>query len=222
MKSIGKLVRGILAAISNKSNSIYRTNLLVHDMKDRYSRGREALSDLKNQIVDVRAQRKVNMDELSGLRREFQKAVSELKELDVANPDNTRRFNVLKTKYETLKDRIGNSETLVARCDSIIASLNKMVSKTESECETLKCRIDAAESATRTYGNLRRINAMIRDNTKELSDSDFDVSELERSVAEEVAKFEVLSEDAAKEPDVSENSGYVTDSGEMARFKASL
>lgn len=222
MKSIGKLVRGVLAAISNKSNSVYRTNLLVHDMKDRYNRGREALSDLKNQIVDVRAQRKVNADELSGLRKELQKAVSELKELDVSNPDNTRRFNVLKTKYETMKTRVGNSETVVARCDSIIASLNKMVAKTESECETLKCRIDTAESATRTYGNLRRINAMIRDNTKELSDSDFDVSELERSVAEEVAKFEVLSEDAAMEPDVSEDSGYITDAGEMARFKASL
>ena len=103
LKQVKKLGRGILAIFSNKADSIYRTNLIVHDMKERYVKGRESLTDLRNQRIDVKAQKKVNLDEKSALQKEMNSIVSELKTLDVENPNNVKRFNLLKTKYESLK-----------------------------------------------------------------------------------------------------------------------
>ena len=59
---------------------------------------------------------------------------------------------------------------------------------------------------------------MIRVNTADLADNSFDVSELDKDVAKEVAKFEVLAEETKTE----DETGYVTDKEEMKRFTASL
>lgn len=218
LKQVKKLGRGILAIFSNKADSIYRTNLIVHDMKERYVKGRESLTDLRNQRIDVKAQKKVNLDEKSALQREMNSVVSELKTLDVENPNNVKRFNLLKTKYESLKSRIANSDKIVAQCDSVLENLTALITKTESECEKLKYKVDEIESNVRTYNNMKRINGMIRVNTADLADNSFDVSELDKDVAKEVAKFEVLAEETKTE----DETGYVTDKEEMKRFAASL
>lgn len=218
LNSIKKLGRGIAAIFTNKADSIYRTNLIVHDMKARYVKGCESLTDLRNQKVEVKAQRKVNLDEKSALQKEMGKIVSELKSLDVTNPNNVKQFNLLKTKYESVKSRIENSDKIIAQCDSVLENLTALITKTESECEKLKYKVDEIQSNVRTYKNMKRINGMIRTNTADLADNEFDVSELEHDVAKEVAKFGVLTEESKSENDV----GYVTDAEEMKRFTASL
>lgn len=218
LKQVKKLGRGILAIFSNKADSIYRTNLIIHDMKERYVKGRESLTDLCNQRIDVRAQKKVNLDEKSALQKEMNSVVSELKMLDVENPNNVKRFNLLKTKYESLKSRIDNSDKIIVQCDSVIENLTALIAKTESECEKLRYKIDEIESNVRTYNNMKRINGMIQMNTADLADNSFDVSELDKDVAKEVAKFEVLAEETKTENET----GYVTDKEEMKRFTASL
>lgn len=218
LNSVKKLGRGITAIFTNKANSVYRTNLIVHDMKARYVKGRESLTDLRNQMIEVKAQKKVNLDEKNSLQKELDSVVSELKRLDVENPNNAKRFNVLKTKYESLKSRIENSDKIVAQCISVIENLNTLVTKTESECEKLRYKVDEIESNVRTYNNMKRINGMIKTNTSDLADNEFDVSELNNDVAKEVAKFEVLAEDTKSENET----GYVTDKEEMKRFTAGL
>ena len=218
LNSVKKLGRGITAIFTNKANSIYRTNLIVHDMKARYIKGRESLTDLRNQMIEVKAQKKVNLDEKNSLQKELNSVVSELKRLDVENPNNVKRFNVLKTKYESLKSRIENSDKIVAQCISVIENLNTLATKTESECEKLRYKVDEIESNVRTYNNMKRINNMIKTNTSDLADNEFDVSELNNDVAKEVAKFEVLAEDTKSENET----GYVTDKEEMKRFTAGL
>lgn len=218
LNSVKKLGRGIAAIFTNKANSVYRTNLIVHDMKARYVKGRESLTDLRNQMIEVKAQKKVNLDEKFSLQKELDSVVSELKRLDVENPNNVKRFNVLKTKYESLKSRIENSDKIVAQCISVIENLNTLVTKTESECEKLRYKVDEIESNVRTYNNMKRINNMIKTNTSDLADNEFDVSELNNDVAKEVAKFEVLAEDTKSENET----GYVTDKEEMKRFTAGL
>ena len=218
LNSIKKLGRGIAAIFTNKADSIYRTNLMVHDMKARFVKGHESLTDLRNQKVEVKAQRKVNLDEKAALQKEMNSIVSELKNLDVENPNNVKRFNLLKTKYESLKSRIANSEKIIAQCDSVLTNLDALIAKTESECEKLKYKIDEIESNVRTFNNMKRINGMIRVNTADLADNSFDVSELDKDVAKEVAKFEVLAEETKTE----DETGYVTDKEEMKRFTANL
>jgi len=219
LKQMKKIGRGILAVFSLKADSLYRTNLIVHDMKDRYVKGRQSLTDLRNQMVDVKAQKKVNLDEKSSVQEELNSVVSKLKSLDVENPNNTKRFNVLKTQYESLKSRIANSDKIIAQCDSVVENLSALITKTESECEKLRCKVDEIESSVRTYKNMKRINEMIKVNTADLSDNEFDVDELTKDVATEVAKFGVLAEESKGE---TESLGYVTDKEEMKKFTASL
>lgn len=214
MKKVG---RGIAAIFSNKANSIYRTNLIVHDMKARYIKGRESLTDLKNQIVDVKAQKKVNLDERCSLEKELSSLRSSIKSLDVENPNNAKQFNVLKTKYESVQARIDNADKVIDNCDAVIKNLNALVTKTESECEKLQYKISEIESNVRTYNNMKRINSMIRTNTDNLADNEFDVAELNKDVATEMAKFQVMAEDAGEDP-----IGYITDKNEMKRFADSL
>ena len=218
LKQMKKLGRGIAAIFSNKADSVYRTNLIVHDMKARYVKGRESLTDLRNQRVDIKAQKKVNLDETASLQKEMNSVISELKSLDVENPNNVKRFNLLKTKYESLKSRVENSDKIVAQCNSVLQNLDSLITKTESECEKLKYKVDEIESNVRTYNNMKRINGLIRTNTADLADNEFDVSELDKDVAKEVAKFEVLTEETNTE----DETGYVTDKEEMKRFAASL
>lgn len=218
LKQVKKLGRGILAIFSNKADSVYRTNLIVHDMKARYVKGHESLTDLRNQRIEVKAQKKVNLDEKSALQKEMNSIVSELKTLDVENPNNVKRFNLLKTKYESLKSRIANSDKIVAQCDSVLENLTTLIMKTESECEKLKYKVDEIESNIRTFHNMKGINEMIQVNTADLADNSFDVSELDKDVAKEVAKFEVLAEEAKSEDKIE----YVTDKEEMKRFTAGL
>lgn len=218
LNSIKKLGRGIVAIFSNKADSVYRTNLMVHDMKARYVKGRQSLNDLRNQVVDIKAQKKVNLDEKSSVQKELSSVVSKLKSLDVENSDNTKRFNVLKTQYDSLKSRIANSEKIINQCDSVLENLTTLITKTESECEKLRCKVDEIESNVRTYKNMKRINEMIKTNTTDLADNEFDVSELNNDVAKEVAKFGVLAEETKEESDI----GYITDKEEMKKFTASL
>ena len=218
LKQMKKLGRGIAAIFSNKADSVYRTNLITHDMKARYVKGRESLTDLRNQRVDIKAQKKVNLDEKASLQKEMNSVISELKSLDVENPNNVKRFNLLKTKYESLKSRVENSNKIVAQCNSVLQNLDSLITKTESECEKLKYRVDEIESNVRTYNNMKRINGLIRTNTADLADNEFDVSELDKDVAKEVAKFEVLTEETKTDNEI----GYVTDKEEMKRFTAAL
>lgn len=218
LTTLKKVGRGITAIFTNKANSVYRTNLMVHDMKARYVKGRNSLTDLKNQIVEVKAQRKVNLDEKCHLDKELDSIVSKLKTLDVENPDNAKQFNLLKTKYESLKSRIVNADKIIAQCNSVIDNLNILITKTESECEKLRYKVDEIESNVRTFNNMKRINEMIKTNTSDLADNEFDVSELNNDMQKEVAKFEVLAEETESESDI----GFITDVNEMKRFKESL
>ena len=218
LTTLKKLGRGVAAIFTNNANSVYRTKLMVHDMKARYVKGRNSLTDLKNQIVEVKAQRKVNLDEKTQINKELESVISKLKSLDVDNPDNAKQFNLLKTKYESLKSRLENAEKVIAQCDSVIDNLNTLITKTESECEKLRYKVDEIESNVRTFNNMKRINEMIKTNTSDLADNEFDVSELNKDMQKEVAKFGVLAEETGTESEI----GFITDVNEMKRFKESL
>lgn len=217
MKTLGKIGRGIAGLFIGKANEAYRSGLIVHDMKGRYIKGRDSLQDLRNQKLEVKAQIKVAMEEQAIARKELDGTTRDIKAIDVDNPANSNRFNVLKAKYDSLKSKIDNASRTIEMSKGVLDNLDKMIATTEAECEKLRLKIEEVESNVRTLDNLKRINGMVRSNTESLSDNGFDVEDLERDMRHELAKFSVVSEDIN---DVKPGENLSVE--EMKRFKESI
>ena len=215
--AFGKIKRGIAGLFISKANEAYRSGLIVHDMKGRYIKGRESLQDLKNQKLEVKAQIKVATEEQAIAQKELETTTRDIKAIDVENPANASRFNVLKVKYDSLKSKVENASRTIEMSNGVLNNLDKMIATTEAECEKLRLKIEEVESNVRTLENLKRINGMVRNNTESLSDNGFDVEDLERDMRHELAKFSVVSEDLS-EVKPGENLSVE----EMKRFKESI
>jgi len=220
LKQIKKLFRGLLSAISNEAGSIYRTNLLVSDLKGQYIKGCDSVVNLNNQRVEIQAQRKISLKELDNVETELRQVTKNLKAINLEDPSGISTFNVLKSKYDSLTNRKTNLEAAVAQYDSVLENLNKLIARTKAECEKLKDKYTEAEFNVQQYKSMKRINEVIATTTDSLAETNIDVEQVNNDLQLEIAKFSVRAE--SNDKDNGGEVAYVDDPEAMKAFINSL
>jgi len=216
--AIKKLFRGIGAVFSNEMRSIYKSNLMVQDLKSQYLKGCDSIVSLNNQRVEIAAQKKISLEELDKIRRELETVTRDLKAVNPEDKSVWNHFNVLKTKYESLKSRETSVLAALEQYDTVLENLNKIIAKTKSECEKLKVKYTETEFNVQQFKNMRRINDVISVTTDSLAESNIDVESLNDDLKLEIAKFNVRAEDTDNEIKVD----FVTNPADMKNFIDSL
>jgi uncharacterized coiled-coil protein SlyX len=220
LNQLKKLGRGIIGLFSNEMGAIYRNKLMVQDLKARYVKGCDSVVNLNNQRIEIQAQKKISLEELDKIEDQLKVVVRDLKAVDTKNQASWSNFNVLKAKYESLKNRKESLEATIKQYDTVLDNLNKLIARTKSECEKLKAKYTEVEFNVQTYKNMKRINDVIAVTTDELAETNIDIEQVNDDLRMEIAKFNVRAEDAANEEKTTEE--FVTNPDEMQNFINSL
>lgn len=220
LNQLKKLGRGIVGLFSNEMGAIYRNKLMVQDLKARYVKGCDSVVNLNNQRIEIQAQKKISLEELDKIEDQLKIVVRDLKAVDTKNQASWSNFNVLKAKYESLKNRKESLEATIKQYDTVLDNLNKLIARTKSECEKLKAKYTEVEFNVQTYKNMKRINDVIAVTTDELAETNIDIEQVNDDLRMEIAKFNVRAEEATNEEKTTEE--FVTNPDEMQNFINSL
>lgn len=219
LNQLKKIGRGLAGMFSNGMGSIYRTKLMVSDLKARYVKGCDSVVSLNNQRIEIQAQKKISLEELDKVEEQLKAVTKDLKAIDADNQASWSNFNVLKTKYESLKSREASIKTAIGQYDTVLSNLSKLIAKTKSECEKLKEKYTEIEFNVQQFKNMKRINDVIAVTTDELAETNIDIEQLNDDLRVEIAKFNVRAEDSAQENAPAE---FVTNPDDMKKFISEL
>ena len=219
LNQLKKIGNGLAALVSNKAGSVYRTNLMVADIKAKYVKGCDSVVNLNNQKIEIQAQRKISLEELDKVEAQIKQVVKDLKSVDVNSISSHGNFNILKSRYEALVARKNSINETISKYNTIIDNLVKLITKTKSECERLKEKYTELEFNVQTYKNMKRINDVIAITTDELVDTNMDVEQLNDDLRIERAKFNVRAEES-NEPEQTDS--FMTNPDDMKKFIDSL
>lgn len=218
LRQLKKLMRGLGAVCSNEMRSIYKSNLMVQDLKSQYLKGCDSVVSLNNQRVEIAAQKRISLEELDKIQRDLEAVTRDLKAVNPEDKTVWNHFNVLKTKYESLKSREASVTAAIKQYDTVIDNLSKIIAKTKSECEKLKEKYTEVEFNVQQYKNMRRINNVISVTTDSLAETNIDVESMNDDLKLEIAKFNVRAEDQEAE----QKTDFVTNPADMKNFIESL
>lgn len=213
-----KTAKGATAAVVNKTELFYQSNLMLEDMKARYVKGYNSVQTLKEQLIKVMAQKRVNARKYENFNLELANVCEKLKALNTDSNIDVNAFTKLKVQYDSLSMKTNALCKVLANCESSITNLNFAINKITIECETLKYKIDEVETTIEMCNNLKELNSLISINTEDFSGPAFNMDNLNKDLEMEQAKLEVLIEQQAVENEASQ----VSNENDMKQFIESL
>lgn len=213
-----KTANGAAAVAINQTELFYQSNFLVEDLKAKYIKGYNSAQTLKEQLIKVMAQKRVNDRKYEQVTSEMADVCKKLKSIDFNSSNYANEFSKLKAQYDSLTVKTNTLYKALVNYESSITNLNFTINKINVECEKLKYKIDEVETTVEMCKNLKELNNIISINNEDFSAPVLNTDNLNKDLEFEQAKLEVLIEKQAAENEVKQ----ISTESEMKMFVENL
>jgi len=163
MQILTKLWRMLLGkankAIDDNTDPVEQMRLLMADAEAQAQRAKDSQISIKGQILDSENEIEEIKQELSDIEEKRQKLKEYVSSGRELSEDDKRRAERLQAKRNSLNSRLGSKQANLTAISTTYSNLEKQVNKLNLDIETLRDKIEEAESTSTATTALEAFNS---------------------------------------------------------------